>query len=246
VVLLSVALGRPFVAEMLHAPLGVLGFAVSCAIVLLLARRRSAPAIAPAHASVRSRLPAPALCFATALLVPLDVARPDTPLTIAPLTLRLPVEIRTAPLPLTDAEQGLFRRFAGALPDKRRFDWNGHRGTLLVAYSASFRAHHPPEICMASAGIHVDAITDVADGRDRFRFASLDGGTRSALYWYQSPSGTRADILDRALAEISGRERRWVQVSLLLDEPPTVAREGRDLFALVRAAVATALDEVPR
>ena len=70
VVLLAVALDLPRVAEILHAPLGVLGFALACALTLSVLRRFvPAPAPSPAAPPATPAPPAFAPAMAAALLV---------------------------------------------------------------------------------------------------------------------------------------------------------------------------------
>src|SRR5262249_13380101 len=128
-----------------------------------------------------------------------------------------PASLDTRPLPLTVAETDLFRRWGGAA-DKRRFRSGDREGSLLAVFSRSWRAHHAPEVCLAGSGVRVEAPRDLALDRDVvIRVASADGGRRTAVYWFQSPSRTTADLASRIWDEIAGRERRWVQISLLVD-----------------------------
>ncbi len=249
IVLLAVVLGQHALASIAHAPLGVVGFAAACAIALLLLRgarpifacETSPPAVVHAPRALPIALAAGAW-----LLAALYVARPPSP-PLPPLSLRFPPSVTTTALALTPAEADLFSRFAGGAADKRRVELGPHRGTLLVAWSRSFRAHHPPEICLAGAGFHVDSLDEVRLAGAPVRLASLDGGARTALYWYQSPSGITADLLSRIAAGITGREQGWAQVTLLLEEPPAwVVAEGAPLLHLVREAVAAALPGGPR
>jgi exosortase O len=142
-------------------------------------------------------------------------------------------------LPLSAAESDLFRRWGGSA-DKRRFRFGPIRGSMLAVYSRSFRAHHPPEVCLAGSGVHIEGLRAVSlGGADTVRVASADGGRRTALYWFQSPTRTTGDLAARVWADVSGEERRWVQVSLLLDAPLDVeSPEGRALVSQVRAAIA--------
>jgi exosortase O len=121
-------------------------------------------------------------------------------------------------------------------------------GSLLAVKSRSFRAHHPPEICLASSGIAIEGLRAVSlGGGADLRVASADGGRRTAVYWFQSPSRVTADLAARVWADVSGRERRWVQISIVVDAPLDVASpEGLALVAAVRAAAARALAEDAR
>ncbi|MCK6552453.1 archaeosortase/exosortase family protein [Myxococcota bacterium] len=190
-----------------------------------------------------SRLGALSLAAALVALAPLaassTAARPAPP----PLSVALPRGFSGTPVPLTDAERGLFARVGESSASKRAFEGRGLRGTLLVVDSTSWRAHHPPELCLASAGVRVDALRDLSCGTGcSLRVASLDGGARTSLYWYQSRTRTTGDLVARIAADVTGDEDRWVLVSILLDAPAHDVARAREIHTLVadevRAAIA--------
>lgn len=246
ITLLAVALHAPHLAEIVHAPIGILGFALACAATLAVLRRFvPAPAPLPAPASAADRRPlAPALAAALLALALLR-APPAAHAAVAPsFHLDLGPEIAASPLPLTVAEEDLFRRFGGSA-DKRAFRMGALSGSLLAVKSRSFRAHHPPEICLASSGVRIEDLRAVSLGQGAdVRVASADGGRRTAIYWFQSPTRVTADLAARVWAEASFGERRWVQISIIVDAPLSLnSPEGLALVARIRAAAARALAE---
>jgi exosortase O len=268
VVLLAAGMGLREVAEVLHAPIGVLGFALACAMTLGALRRwvpgeegkrqkakgkseKSEPESEPERARISIR-PLPfafcllpfALSALLLVLAALHTRRPAAASPPPPPRLELPAAIETSPLPLTVAEVDLFRRWGGAA-DKRRFRAGDREGALLAVFSRSWRAHHAPEVCLAGSGVRVEALRDLAwGGGASVRVASADGGRRTAVYWFQSPSRTTSDLASRIWDEIAGRERRWVQISLLVDAPLAIdSPEGRALVDAIRGAAARALAE---
>jgi hypothetical protein len=59
------------------------------------------------------------------------------------------------------------------------------------------------------------------------RWLSLDGGKRSAIYWFQSATRTTDDFMSRFLGDVFRQESRWTMVSIVFDraasaESPTV------------------------
>lgn len=250
IVLLAVVAGQRAVAEVLHAPLGLLGFAAACAVTLVLLRW-TRPVREPEVRGVceegRGR---PGLAVGLGVLGLVCAAnhvRRPLPSVSGPVPrLALRADVMTDPLALTAVEGDLFRRFGGQA-DKRRFRWQGHEGSLLVVFSRSWRAHHVPEFCLASNGVRVDRLERVEIEGGRVRWAALDEGRRGAVYWFQSPGGVTDDMLGRIWGEVWGGERRWAEVVLLFDEP--LEKEAlldsrgsvREFVELVRHAAAQGL-----
>ena len=247
VVLLAAGLGLRGVAEVVHAPLGVLGFALACALSLALLRR-FVPAVedgaAPAERRRGSRALAPALAGCLLALTLVHARRPAAAAPPPPPHLELPATMEARALPLTVGETDLFRRWDGAA-DKRRLRVGDREGTLLAVFSRSWRAHHAPEVCLAGSGVRVEDLHELSlDAGAVVRVAAADGGRRTAVYWFQSPSRTTGDLAVRIWDDVSGRERRWVQISLLIDAPLAIeSPEGRALVDAIRAAAARALAE---
>lgn len=251
VVLLARGVDLPSVAEIVHAPIGVLGFAAASAIAIAMLRGwcMADPPASRSHDERRFRGPRASLviAFSLAALSLLHVRRAAAVAPPAAPRLSLPSALAAEPLPLTTAEIDLFRRWGGAA-DKRRFRVNGLEGALLVVVSNTFRAHHAPEVCLAGSGVRTDGLHDVAleDGAT-IRGGLADGGHRTALYWFQSRARITPDLASRIWDDVSGRERRWAQVSLLIDAPIAITSpEGRALVDAVRAAVASMLAEEDR
>ena len=231
--LASVA-GRPRLADLLHLPLGIVGFVAAGLLALRLLRRPAAPAEAPPSGS-----PAPLLLPALAaacLCVAAIEPPPQPPAERAVPRFALPSGLLGTPLPLAPAESGLFGRHALTL-EKRRFQSGDLSGALLVVFARDWRAHHPPEVCLAAAGARIDGVAEV-HAPFALRWLSL-GAERRAAYWYQSPAGTSAGLLARTWADLVGREHRWAMVTVVYDAPLRPA-DAADLHTRLAAAVRAA------
>lgn len=237
-VALALVADRPDVAELVHVPLGIAGFVGACAGGLWLLRR--APDALSADATdATDAMPvdgiewlSPALvsaCLVAGCAAPIR-AIPPAPAGFAELGAVPGLE--TTPLPLTAAERDLFGRHGGRAV-KRRFTWDGLSGALLVVQATSWRAHHPPEVCLAGAGLRVEAIAPRTHPFP-LRWITLDG--RRAAYWFQAPGQTTDDLLRRTWAEVGRGARRWAMVSLVFDAPIAPARV-EPLHRAVHAAV---------
>lgn len=243
IVVLGPVLGLEVIAQLVHEPLGILGFGGACAVVYLslhATTRARTPSVAPsaapvglhAHTQARdgrstSTLAVPSALITTALALTLYAPAPPPPPAITPRFV-LPGE----PLPLTEAEASLFARVGGTTALKRGFTWEGRAASLLVVHSTAWRAHHAPEVCLASAGYRVEAPRVWQLGPARaVRIAQIDGGARTAVYWYQSATEATPELSARVWSALSGGAGAWTQVSLLIEG--TVGPESRPLTALI-------------
>ncbi len=101
------ALGWRLVAEMLHVPLGVLGFVAACALALWLLRRQPAPAPqSPARSdhSAPSAWLTPALLLVIPLMAALYTPRPISGLSQPAADWQFPMALAVTPLPLKPDE----------------------------------------------------------------------------------------------------------------------------------------------
>lgn len=166
--------GMPRVAEALHVPLGLLGFAMGVTLAFVFLRF-----VVPGQASLdeaktmtngpdplsmgrraqwwampRRWLPLSLLCFlGTIWVVDRWLPRPLPSSAQLRLPPQLPGSLMGTPLTLSAGEQEIFARF-GAQAGK----WRLARGSLIVVRApglTAFRAHHPPEVCLLAAGLRV-------------------------------------------------------------------------------------------
>jgi exosortase O len=89
----------------------------------------------------------------------------------------------------------------------------------LVA-SPTWQAHHAPELCLTASGHHIEsmvgqALTPSITGR----WLELDGGQKTAAYWFQSATRTTDDFFVRFRGEIFRTEPSWTLVSIVFDQP---------------------------
>jgi exosortase O len=269
--------GWRLTAEMLHVPLGVLGFMGACAAAVALLRwqRRAGPAITRAHRAmadaeagqhektgdIRSTIRlqsishptwfAPALA-ATILLMALGYAsRPQSGLAQAPPNWEFPAEMVTTPTPLKPDELEWLTRGGAESADRRRFEWRGVTGSMILITSKTWRAHHRPERCFEVYGLSLDDTrTHLVDSNFPVRFVSLSYGEGrdkwSATYWFQSRDGVTGDYGARMWADLSPEREQWVLVTILFDgvyDPNTPDIQA--FYTALRNAVARGLEGGP-
>jgi exosortase/archaeosortase family protein len=277
--------GWRLIAEMLHIPLGVLGFAAVCVLAVILLRmgRSNRPDVAWApgssqggesnpHAEVRglgtiggrsgepvqlsSEDPAlahpnwfaPALAAAILVMILIYTPRPHTGLTQPPPAWEFSAELVTEPMPLKPDEIDWLTRGGAESADRRRFEWQGITGSMMLITSKTWRAHHRPERCFEVYGLSLDdSRTYLITPEFPLRFLSLSHGTGhsllSATYWFQSVDHTTDDYATRMWADLAPDRDRWVLVTILFDgvhDPSTADLQA--LYSTLHDSVAHGLE----
>ncbi len=224
-VLVGQVAGWRLAAEMLHVPLGVLGFVATCAAAVMLLRRQSpqpTAAIPPPAALDHPAWLALGLVVATLAMALSYAPRPQVGLSQLPPTWDFPDELVTEPMPLKPDELEMLTRDGAESADRRSFQWRGISGSMILITSTTWRAHHRPERCFEVYGLSLDDSRPYLVNPDfPLRFVALgngDGQSRlSASYWFQSAGRTTDDYGTRIWADLATRRQRWVLVSILFD-----------------------------
>ncbi|MGK7907888.1 MAG: exosortase O [Synechococcus sp.] len=236
-VAIAYGLGARSFAEVLHLPLGLIGFCLSCGVGWLLLQW-----VPKADTAARDRPacgnPEQLTAYVTkdidrlnrrwqVGLVTILAAFAIASNGIAPLVsqgaisaIQLPQQFNATPLPLSQVEAHFFNQPTIPIAEKWQFDWDGVSGSMLVVVAQDWKSHHPPELCFAGNGFQVDAMqeTQLAKGLDA-RWLSLEHGKLSATYWFQSPQGTTDEYIARFWQSITHPDTPWVMVSILFDRP---------------------------
>jgi exosortase O len=226
-VLVSYVLHQPQLADMLHIPLGLFGFIGGCALGWVLLQQLPRYTASPveivevgeievgrslslvmqggliALLLVLAAIPAPHLSPAGSRPIS-SIVWPDT--------------LSVHPLPLTSTEQTFFAKDPDTFAQKWRFQAGDLSGSILVVASPSWRSQHAPELCFVGNGFQVDKMdrTQLTPAIQA-RWLSLQGGSLSATYWFQSSHQTTDDLLTRIWAEITRQDRGWALISVLFD-----------------------------
>jgi exosortase O len=177
--------GWYLLAEMLHVPLGVAGFAAACAAALWMLRWAGQAGTAggasetsrdqpeeglgdaddgtrPAPAgpetppvSAQPRWLTPALVLLLVGLALFYSPRPESTAQAAPAW-HFPAGLEARDWPLTPGE-GQWLASAGVVDAERwRFEWQGQTGSMLLISSTTWRAHHRPERCFEVYGLDIN------------------------------------------------------------------------------------------
>ncbi|MEL6440048.1 MAG: exosortase O [Cyanobacteria bacterium J06621_8] len=215
-------LQQPQIADILHLPLGIVGFIIACGLSWLLLQKISRyeqplAAIQP-EKNYYAKSNFNWLLVLVISLGFIGQFQPFSTQNVALQSINLPATITTETLPLTPAEANFFDNPANPLVQKVRFNSNNLSGSMLIVASNTWQAHHPPELCFTGNGLKVDQMESrQLNPEINARWISLQNGELSAAYWFQSPQTTTDDFIARIWEHITQREQTWVLVSVLFD-----------------------------
>ena len=244
--------GWMLTAEMLHVPLGVLGFIAACAAVVVLLRLQ--PVARGSDCQPDLTRPAwltPALAAVIAVMALIYAPRPQTGLAQAAPMWEFPPGLVTTPMPLRPDEVEWLTRDGAESATRLRFEWRTVSGSMILITSNTWRAQHRPERCFEVYGLSLDdARTYLVAPDFPVRFLSLSDGEghslASAAYWFQSAEHTTDDYGTRMWADLTPERERWVLVTVLFDG----VRDPRDpdiqsFYVALHEAVARAVGANP-
>ena len=248
-VLVGQALGLELLAEMLHVPLGVIGFTGACAAVWGLLRLVGNPAQAAVNRDLRAVLRpgwlAPALGAAMLALALLTSPRPQ-PASAAEFSWKFPAELNAQPWDLSQGEMDWLTS-GGALQlqaSRWRFEYRDVSGSILMVKSDTWRAHHHPERCFTVYGLEVQGSQPYLVAPDfplLWLTLGLPGDQAplySAGYWLQSKERVTEDYSVRIWDDLAPQPEPWVLVTVLFDKPvdPQTA-QAQAIFGALHAVV---------
>jgi exosortase O len=254
-------LGLNLLAEMLHVPLGVLGFAGTCA-ALVWMLRRFVPAesnLQPVNTggmeaeALRPRWLLPALITTILLLAVLYTPRPQVAAAQSPSELQFPSGLSVEPWAFSPDELEWLSADGPLSASRWRFTWDGNgekprHGSLLLITSDTWRAHHRPERCFEAYGMKVDQSQSTLLSADfPMRVVNLSGAQGryhySAVYWLQAPGRVTDDYATRIWSDLSPQRQTWVLVTILFDSAVDPTRSDlQDLYNDLRLSVAQRLE----
>ncbi len=219
-------------AEMLHVPLGVLGFVAACVALVWMLRRFVPETVSENIEASRSdeqsklRHPnwlTPALLFSILALILLYSPRPQVAAAQSNQQMIFSQEANVEPWPLSPGELNWLSADGPLAASRWRFDWHGHRGSLLLITSDTWRAHHRPERCFETYGLTVDrSYSSLINSDFPLRLVSLSAGQKrfryTAVYWLQTQDRITDDYSTRIWSDLTPERQTWVLVTVLFDK----------------------------
>lgn len=253
-VVVGQVMGWALLAEMLHVPLGVLGFVVVCGTAVLLWRlgdgeieRFKDSPIPNLSISPTSRWQSPNLSIfliaAILIMALLYTPRPQTGVAGAPPTWEFPAALHVEPLPLKPEETEWLLIDGASGVERFSFQQGALSGNMILITSKTWRAHHRPERCFEVYGLTLESsLPHLVTADFPLRFVTLGPEKQrplyTAAYWFQSASRTTDDYGARIWADLALEREPWVLVSILFDGPINPHDDdARQLYLALHEAV---------
>ncbi|MEW5871492.1 MAG: exosortase O [Chloroflexota bacterium] len=257
-ILVGQVAGWRMAAEMLHVPLGVIGFGSACFAALGLLRW-SSPA-REVDAPHEQDPPRPQARFSPTLARPAWLApvlaaliltlaffyapRPQTASAQGASSWQFPEELQTESWPLSPREYGWLTSTGASSAQRWTFHWRDLSGSMLFVSSSTWRGHHKPERCFQVYGLEVEnSYSHVISPDFTVRLVLLGQDHQrnllSAAYWLQSAQlrGTD-DYAARMWADLSPDRQTWVMVTVLFDgDVDPRATQALDLYQALSQVV---------
>ncbi len=228
ILVLITQLQQPTFAQILHIPLGLLGFICACGLTWLMLqrvpkhqlpksqqqdRKTEKTPLSIHHTSFKTQTLLVVVLIALALIPPFHHRQQE----LLAIT-SLPSGLESQRVALTEAEQRFFDNATATVSEKWRFTSGELSGSILLVSSSSWSSYHAPELCFVGSGLKVDRTERKwLTPNVIARWLSLQDGKLSATYWFQSPQQTTDDFLSRLWSQVTRRQKNWAMVSVLFD-----------------------------
>jgi exosortase O len=239
--------GWMLLAEMLHVPLGVLGFVAACAAAAaclgLTGQVDETASSEQGDAKLtRPVWLTPVLAGTILVMGMLYTPRPQT-VKAQSSPWKFPAALIAEPWLFTPGEEQWLKQSEVDAAERWRFEWQEVSGSMLFVTSTTWRAHHRPERCFEVYGLEQDTASTLLAASDfPVQILALEmAGTQerySAAYWLQSTNQTTDDYATRIWADLTPDKQPWVLVTILFDrgkDPQT--NEAQALYLALRDVV---------
>ncbi len=241
-------------AEMLHVPLGIIGFVTACLALVGLLRWTSnfspSPQVDPQITPTRPGWLAISLgmflIFMALLYTPRVQPASAAGAPVSTLADHFPAGLDAVQWTLTPGEIKWLSDGGSTPVDaaRWRFEWRGISGSLLLIRSRTWRTQHRPERCFTVYGLEVqESQPNIIAPNFPLRQLTLGspGNPRpvySAAYWLQSADKVTEDYAVRIWDDLAPQPQPWVLVTVLFDQPLDFdTSDTRALFNTLRETV---------
>lgn len=220
VIALSAKFKLPALADMLHAPLGIIGFSFSGVIIWWLTQKsffyKSSSAKVFVIQNATSYSSKWSQMLVILLLIPiLALKSPEMP-PQDNLAILMPSSWNTQSLELSQEESKFFRH-QGTAVQKLSFEFEKIKGSLLLMSNSNWQGQHNPESCLVAGGNEINSLKTIAlSPVFPVKWLDVNRGA-GACYWFQNAQFTTDDYGTRIWANFSKDDQEWILVSIIFD-----------------------------
>jgi len=214
------------VANVIHIPLGLAGFVLSCLItwglMILFWKKETGKEVAVAENSSiaglsRSQMVLTGILSASMLFTSFIFSEEIRKTVSDASVFQWPDLPGFEETGLSEGEKISFLK-EGAYGRKFRFHHQGQQGSCLIVSGNGWRGHHPPDLCIQAAGFSIEkAETYLVKPDFPVQMLYLKDTPRKACYWFQSSGKITQDHASRVWDALKGGNQDWVMVSIIFD-----------------------------
>ncbi|HSH02991.1 MAG TPA: exosortase O [Anaerolineae bacterium] len=235
-VLTGTVLNLPILADMLHVPLGLLGFIGSCLFALWLLRQAKSerdliPVATDTAPPPMGRSSRALIIITTILLAGTYQSTVRATTLVAPPAWPFPDKLVTEAYPLAEESWAWLEQDGAKAAERLTFTYGSLSGTMLFVIADNWHAHHNPERCFEGSGWRtLQSQTHLVATDFPVRQVTLGNGNdeRSAVYWFQSSTQITDDYATRIWADVDWQRDEWVLVTVAFDgDVDWAAAEGQ-------------------
>jgi len=201
----------------LHAPVGLIGFIVTCLATYWMFSAVCTKEIAHINSAPRihSKKSFVIICFFIFISI---IANQFSLSSVVLEASQLNNEKSSDEIALTDNEKNLFLRHGVISYEKKRFLTSGLTGTAFLVLAKSWRGHHHPEQCLQGQGAVIDSTrTLVIQNGLQVRSLEIKDSKTEVVYWFQSLDDSTDDYSSRVWSGFIHPTKPYVMISLYLD-----------------------------
>lgn len=211
-------------AEVIHIPLGILAFSVSCAVGwgMLTYFPQKKQRVEQEKDSTYNLLPVLLMVLSLGIAIGFKSPRSTHSFVMSASDSKLLTEINASPLQLTKAEEGFFSTKANTQALKWRFAASGVKGEILLVESSSLNGIHSPEICFFSNGMIIKTVSEETISNIHCTVVSFKNSEKRAVYWLQHNKNTTQSFLFRFWEHVLYGNTKWTMKALLFDAQSTL------------------------
>jgi len=240
IVSLNAVFNLPELAEIIHAPLGVIGFIFSCLFIYYCVKSNIyqkewikinfVPPNSNRFITTSTKIHHATLNWTKGLIIlllisTLFISKKESVNSNKFISLNFPSEWVVTPLDLSKNESNFIKE-QGSSISKTSFQTKNISGSLLLIHCNGWRGHHNPEYCIRAGGHRIDHLETIKiNEKLPIKWMKVNG-TSFACYWFQSPTKSTDDFGTRVWSEVRNEEKNWVLVSVVFKDHQDLEETG--------------------